>query len=117
MPLGLPEHSGACILVWNHGFELHVCVEVPQREQAPGDVHATVDTDSYEPGSSVKLIPLANPLTEHGLSMFFTTVRACKRGSPAVSKLMKNICSPLKSESSGDISCSLNQMLVFFFYA
>jgi hypothetical protein len=23
--LDLPEHSGACTLVWNRGFELHVC--------------------------------------------------------------------------------------------
>ena len=34
LPLYLPENSGACTLVWNHGFELHVCVEVPQAEQA-----------------------------------------------------------------------------------
>jgi putative transposase len=30
-------------LVWNRGFELHVCVEVLQAEQAPGPVQATVD--------------------------------------------------------------------------
>ena len=28
LPLDLPEHSGACTLVWNRGFELHVCIEV-----------------------------------------------------------------------------------------
>jgi putative transposase len=43
LPLALPETSGACTLVWNHGFELHVCVEIPQAEEAPGEVHATVD--------------------------------------------------------------------------
>ncbi|WP_201378326.1 RNA-guided endonuclease TnpB family protein [Ktedonobacter sp. SOSP1-52] len=43
LPLELPEHSGACSLVWNHGFELHVCVEIPQAEQAPGTVEATID--------------------------------------------------------------------------
>jgi putative transposase len=43
LPLDLPEQSGACSLVWNHGFELHVCVEIKQEEQAPGDFHATVD--------------------------------------------------------------------------
>jgi putative transposase len=43
LPLDLPENSGACTLVWNNGFELHVCVEVPQAEQAPGDKHATID--------------------------------------------------------------------------
>ena len=42
-PLELPETSGACTLVWNNGFELHVCVEIPQAEEAPGTVHATVD--------------------------------------------------------------------------
>ncbi len=41
--LDLPEEAGACTLVWNHGFELHVCVEVPQAEAAPGEVQATVD--------------------------------------------------------------------------
>jgi putative transposase len=43
LPIELPEQSGACSLVWNHGFELHVCVEQPQAEEAPGPVHATVD--------------------------------------------------------------------------
>jgi len=43
LPLKLPENSGACTLVWNNGFELHVCVEVSQAEKAPGSKHATVD--------------------------------------------------------------------------
>src|SRR5947209_11956717 len=43
LPLDLPENSGACTLVWNHGFELHVCIEVPQAEASPGEVQATVD--------------------------------------------------------------------------
>ncbi len=43
LPLDLPEHSGACTLVWNHGFELHVCIEVPQAKHAPGTNRATVD--------------------------------------------------------------------------
>ncbi|HEV2579474.1 MAG TPA: transposase, partial [Ktedonobacteraceae bacterium] len=41
--LDLPANIGACTLVWNRGFELHVCIEVPRAEQAPGKVHATVD--------------------------------------------------------------------------
>src|SRR3989454_7544330 len=41
--LDLPEQSGACSLVWNNGFELHVCIEIPQAEEAPGNVYATVD--------------------------------------------------------------------------
>ncbi len=43
LPLDLPENSGACTLVWNRGFELHVCIEVPQAEHAPGKNRATVD--------------------------------------------------------------------------
>jgi putative transposase len=43
LPLELPENAGGCMLVWNHGFELHVCVEVPRAERAPGTVQATVD--------------------------------------------------------------------------
>src|SRR5256714_11235381 len=43
LPLDLPENSGACALVWNRGFELHVCVEIPQAEASPGEAQATVD--------------------------------------------------------------------------
>jgi putative transposase len=43
LPLDLPDTSGACTLVWNYGFELHVCIEVPQAGEAPGAVQATVD--------------------------------------------------------------------------
>ncbi|HEY3992250.1 MAG TPA: transposase [Ktedonobacteraceae bacterium] len=43
LSIQLPENSGACSLVWNNGFELHVCVEIPQAEEAPGTVQATVD--------------------------------------------------------------------------
>jgi putative transposase len=43
LPLDLPENSGACALVWNRGFELHVCVEIPQAEASPGGAQATVD--------------------------------------------------------------------------
>ncbi|MEO8954674.1 MAG: transposase [Ktedonobacteraceae bacterium] len=43
LSLDLPEQSGACTLVWNNGFELHVCVEVPQAENTPGEKHATID--------------------------------------------------------------------------
>jgi transposase len=41
--LDLPKNSGACTLVWNRGFELHVCIELPQAEHAPGTNHATAD--------------------------------------------------------------------------
>src|SRR5258708_4183088 len=43
LPIQLPENSGACTLVWNSGFELHVCVEAPQAKEAPGEKQATVD--------------------------------------------------------------------------
>src|SRR5260370_24334245 len=43
LPIELPANSGACSLVWNNGFELHVCVEIPQAEDAPGSNKATVD--------------------------------------------------------------------------
>jgi putative transposase len=43
LPLALPDNAGACTLVWNRGFELHICIEIPQAEQAPGSAQATVD--------------------------------------------------------------------------
>jgi putative transposase len=43
LPLDLPETAGACTLVWKRGFELHVCVEAPQAQEAPGTAQATVD--------------------------------------------------------------------------
>src|SRR6266487_4776868 len=43
LPIDLPDACGAATLVWNHGFELHVCVAVPQAEQSPGEGQATVD--------------------------------------------------------------------------
>jgi len=36
LPLDLPENSGACTLVWHRGFELHVCLDIPEPEQSPG---------------------------------------------------------------------------------
>ena len=43
LPVDLPQESGACTLVWNGGFELHVCIKAPQAEHAPGTNRATVD--------------------------------------------------------------------------
>jgi putative transposase len=43
LPLEIPEKSGACTLVWNRGFELHVCMEVERAKNAPGENQATVD--------------------------------------------------------------------------
>ncbi len=47
-PLGfdindLPENIGACRLVWNRGFELHVSLPLPESDYVPGGVKATID--------------------------------------------------------------------------
>ncbi len=72
LPIELPEKSGACTLVWNTGFELHVCVEVAQAEQAPGGTHATVDLGE---------IHLAAVSTNTGKAMLVTGrgIRSLKR--------------------------------------
>ena len=70
--LELPDKSRSCTLVWNHGYELHVCVEVEQASQAPGNVHATVDLGE---------IHLAAVTTTTGKAMIVTGrgIRTLKR--------------------------------------
>ncbi len=63
LPLDLSENSGACSLVWNNGFELHVCIETSKAEKAPGEVHATVDLGE---------IHLASVTTSTGEAMIVT---------------------------------------------
>jgi putative transposase len=72
LPIDLPENSGACSIVWNSGFELHVCVEIPQAEQSPGEVQATVDLGE---------IHLAAVTTNTGKAMIATGrgIRSLKR--------------------------------------
>ena len=72
LPLDLPDKSRSCTLVWNHGYELHVCVEVEQRKEAPGTVHATVDLGE---------IHLAAVTTNTGQAMIVTGrgIRTLKR--------------------------------------
>jgi len=72
LSLDLPGNSGACTLVWNNGFELHVCVETPQADNAPGDAHATVDLGE---------IHLAAVTTNTGKAMIVTGrgIRSLKR--------------------------------------
>jgi putative transposase len=72
LPLSLPPNSGGCTLVWNRGFELHVCVEIPQAEHAPGTVQATVDLGE---------IHLAAVTTNTGSAMIVTGrgIRSLKR--------------------------------------
>ncbi len=81
LPLALPENSGSCTLVWNNGFELHVCIEIPQAENAPGDVHATVDLGE---------IHLAAVTTNTGKALIVTGrgIRSLKRQR---SKQVRNI--------------------------
>jgi len=72
LPIELPGNSGACSLVWNAGFELHVCVEQSQEKEAPGDAHATVDLGE---------IHLAAVSTNTGKAMIVTGrgIRSLKR--------------------------------------
>jgi putative transposase len=72
LPLDLPENSGACTLVWKRGFELHVCIEVPQADHAPGTVQATVDLGE---------IHLAAVTTNSGAALIVTGrgIRSLKR--------------------------------------
>ena len=41
--VSLPEQSGACKLVWNDGYELHVSVPASGAEKCPGAAQATAD--------------------------------------------------------------------------
>jgi putative transposase len=72
LPLDLPGNAGACTLVWNDGFELHVCLEVLQAEWAPGPVQATVDLGE---------IHLAATTTNTGAALIVTGrgIRSLKR--------------------------------------
>jgi putative transposase len=42
-PIELPEQSGACKLVWNDGYELHVAVAAVGTDDQSGQAQATVD--------------------------------------------------------------------------
>ncbi|HEX6481469.1 MAG TPA: transposase [Ktedonobacteraceae bacterium] len=72
LPLDLPENAGACTLVWNRGFELHVCVEVPRAQESPGKTQATVDLGE---------IHLAAVTTNTGAALIVTRrgIRSLKR--------------------------------------
>jgi putative transposase len=72
LPIALPDNAGACTLVWNRGFELHVCIEVEAAEEAPGAVQATVDLGE---------IHLAAVTTNTGKAMIVTGrgIRSLKR--------------------------------------
>jgi putative transposase len=72
LAITLPEHAGACTLVWKRGFELHVCIEVPQTEEVPGTAQATVDLGE---------IQLAAVTTNMGAALIVTGrgIRSLKR--------------------------------------
>ena len=72
LPLELPENSGACTLVWNNGFELHVCIEVPQAEEAPGENRATVDLGEIH-------LAAVTTTTERALIVTGRGIRSLKR--------------------------------------
>src|SRR6266849_2430272 len=72
LPIELPEKSGACTLVWNNGFELHVCVEVPQAKAAPGEKQATVDLGEIHLGA-------VTTNTGHALIVTGRGIRSLKR--------------------------------------
>lgn len=71
-PLDLPKESGACSLVWNNGFELHVCIEVPQAEAAPGEKRATVDLGEIH-------LAAVTTNTGQGLIVSGRSIRSLKR--------------------------------------
>src|SRR5215467_4849220 len=70
--LSLPPESGACTLVWNRGFELHVCLEIPCAKPAPGENQAAVDLGE---------IHLAAVTTNTGAALIVTGrgIRSLKR--------------------------------------
>jgi len=72
LPVDLPENAGACTLVWNRGYALHVCIEVPAAKEAPGTVQATVDLGE---------IHLAAVTTNTGAALIVTGrgIRSLKR--------------------------------------
>ncbi len=72
LPLDLPETSKSVTLVWKQGFELHVCIEIPQAEQAPGAVHATVDLGEIH-------LAAVTTNTEKGMIVTGRGIRSLKR--------------------------------------
>ncbi len=72
LPLELPEEAGACTLVWNLGFELHVCLEVHQAEQVPGKEQATVDLGEIH-------LAAVTTTTEQALIVTGRGIRSLKR--------------------------------------
>ena len=83
-----PETSGACMLVWNNGFELHVCVDIPQAAVAPGTGQATVDLGE---------IHLAAVTTAAGQALIVTGrgIRSCgTTPTNTTSRLTSRRCTP-----------------------
>src|SRR6266487_2915569 len=72
LPLDLPAKSGACTLVWNNGFELHVCLETTPAEHAPGKVQATVDLGEIH-------LAAVTTSTEQALIVTGRAIRSLKR--------------------------------------
>jgi putative transposase len=89
LPLALPDNAGACTLVWNRGFELHVCIEIPQAEQAPGSAQATVDLGE---------IHLAAVTTNTGKALIVTGrgIRSLKRQRKPAARANRQKAEPLQ---------------------
>ncbi len=86
LAIALPENAGACTLVWNRGFELHVCLEVPQASEAPGSVQATVDLGE---------IHLAAVTTNTGKALIVTG-----RGIRSLKRQEKSAAWPTRQEAA-----------------
>jgi putative transposase len=41
--VNVPANAGACKIVWNDGYELHVSVPIEPADESPGTVRATAD--------------------------------------------------------------------------
>ncbi len=92
LALDVPETSHSCTLVWNHGYELHVCIEREQAEHSPGNVHATVDLGE---------IHLAAVTTNTGQAMIVTGrgIRTLKRQRTMQLRSMTKKQAPCKKYS------------------
>ena len=65
--LDLPEHSGACKLVWSDGYELHVSVPAYRAEVAPGHAQATVDLGEIHQGAVTTNTGAAQVISGRGI--------------------------------------------------
>ena len=96
------ENSGSCKIVWNHGYELHVCVASNQEENPHhcscatvdlGEIHqATVSTDQ---GTALVVNGRGIRSLKQGRHKSYSQIRKllsrCKKGSRRHKKLRKSM--------------------------